>query len=69
MGRIAVRGNRMVERHFVKTAKVHMNAGTSYGYGGANHMRMNIATSRRTLEKALGNLANALKPAALSSAL
>ena len=51
----------MVERHFVKTAKVHMNAGTSYGYGGAGHMRMNIATSRKTLELALNNLARALK--------
>jgi cystathionine beta-lyase len=51
----------MVERHFVKYAKVHMNAGSSYGYGGANHMRMNIATSRKTLELALNNLANALR--------
>ena len=51
----------MVERHFVKTAKVHLNAGTSYGYGGQNHMRMNIATSRKTLELALNNLARALK--------
>jgi cystathionine beta-lyase len=51
----------MVERHLVKTAKVHMNAGTSYGYGGAGHMRMNIATSRKTLELALNNLARALK--------
>jgi len=51
----------MVERHFVKAAKVHMNAGTSYGYGGAGHMRMNIATSRKTLELALNNLARALK--------
>jgi len=51
----------MVERHFVKTAKVHMNAGTSYGYGGAGHMRMNIASSRKTLELALNNLARALK--------
>jgi len=51
----------MVERHFVKTAKVHMNAGSSYGYGGANHMRMNIATSRKTLELALNNLAGALR--------
>ena len=49
--------------------KVHMNQGASYGKGGENHVRMNIATSRKTLEKALGNLANALKPAALSSAL
>jgi cysteine-S-conjugate beta-lyase len=51
----------MVERHFVKTAKVHMNAGSSYGNGGANHMRMNIATSRKTLELALNNLAAALR--------
>ncbi len=51
----------MVERHFVKTAKVHMNAGSSYGNGGDNHMRMNIATSRKTLELALNNLATALR--------
>ena len=51
----------MVERHFVKQAKVHMNAGSSYGYGGENHMRMNIATSRKTLELALNNLAAALR--------
>src|SRR5262249_45353244 len=39
----------------------HMNAGNSHGLGGANHMRMNIATSRKTLELALSNLAGALK--------
>jgi cystathionine beta-lyase len=58
----------MVERHFVKTAKVHMNAGSSYGNGGANHMRMNIATSRKTLELALNNLSRALKGTSTSSA-
>jgi cystathionine beta-lyase len=57
----ALTPEQMVERHFVKHAKVHMNAGSSYGYGGANHMRMNIATSRKTLELALNNLASALK--------
>ncbi|MDO8681688.1 MAG: aminotransferase class I/II-fold pyridoxal phosphate-dependent enzyme [Acidobacteriota bacterium] len=51
----------MVERYFVKTAKVHMNQGASYGTGGANHMRMNVATSRKLVELALTNLANALK--------
>ena len=51
----------MVERFFVKTAKVHMNQGASYGTGGANHMRMNVATSRKLIEQALNNLANALK--------
>jgi len=51
----------IVERHFVKIAKVQMNSGTSYGLGGQNHMRMNIATSRKTLQLALDNLARALK--------
>ena len=50
----------MLERHLVKVAKVQLNAGHSYGNGGANHMRMNVATSRRTLEVALNNLAGAL---------
>lgn len=53
----------MIERYLVTNAKVHMNAGSSYGYGGAGHMRMNIATSRKTLELALTNLASALKKA------
>jgi cysteine-S-conjugate beta-lyase len=53
----------MIERYFVKNAKVHMNAGSSYGYGGAGRMRMNIATSRKTLEVALTNVASALKKA------
>jgi len=51
----------IVQRYFVKNAKVHMSAGSAYGYGGAGHMRMNIATSRKTLESALASLAAALK--------
>jgi len=50
----------MVERWIVMNAKVHLNAGSSYGVGGANHMRMNIATSRKTLELALSNIATAV---------
>jgi len=38
-----------------------MNPGTNYGLGGSGHMRMNIATSRKTLELALTNIANALR--------
>lgn len=53
----------MVERWFVKNAKVQINAGTNYGLAGAGHMRMNIATSRKTLELALTNMATALKKA------
>jgi len=54
----------MVERYLVRHAKVHLNQGASYGLGGQNHMRMNIATSRKTLELALSNLASALKSVA-----
>ena len=51
----------IVQRYFVKSAKVHMAPGSNYGHGGAGHMRMNVATSRKTLELALSNLATALK--------
>ena len=51
----------MVERYFVKTAKVHLNQGASYGKGGENHMRMNIGTSRKLVEVALNNLAAACR--------
>jgi len=50
----------MVERWLVMNAKVHLNPGNTYGLGGADHMRMNIATSRKTLELALGNIAAAV---------
>jgi len=53
----------MVERFFVKYAKVHLNQGAGYGTGGANHMRMNIGTSRKLVETALNNMANACKNA------
>jgi cystathionine beta-lyase len=51
----------MVERYLVQNAKVHMNPGSSYGLGGANHMRMNIATSRKLVELALTNIAKAAR--------
>jgi cysteine-S-conjugate beta-lyase len=51
---------KIVEQFFVKQARVHLNAGTSYGKGGENHMRMNVATSRKLLELALTNMAAAL---------
>jgi len=59
--RTTVTPEQMVEKYLVRHAKVHLNQGASYGLGGANHMRMNIATSRKTLEVALNNLAGALK--------
>lgn len=51
----------MLERYIVKNAKVHMNAGSLCGMAGFSHLRMNIATSRKTLDLALANLATALK--------
>ena len=53
----------IVQDYLVKEAKVQINAGTSYGLGGEGHMRMNIGTSRRTLELALASVANALRRA------
>ena len=63
----ALTPEQMVERFFVKTAKVHLNQGASYGKGGENHMRMNIGTSRKLVEQALNNMALACKnPSATS---
>jgi len=56
----AVTPEMIVERWFVENAKVHMNAGSSYGTGGAGHMRMNLGTSRRLIAKALDNMSAAL---------
>ena len=53
----------IVERWLVTHAKVQVNAGTNYSRDGAGHMRMNIATSRKTLALALGNIAEAVKRA------
>ena len=58
----------IVERWFIKNAGVALNPGHTYGAGGANHMRMNIALSRKTLQAALTSLGNALKGPALSTA-
>ena len=51
----------MVERYFVQHAKVQMNPGSNYGFGGGGRMRMNLATSRKLVELALTNLSRALK--------
>ncbi|MBN9545268.1 MAG: aminotransferase class I/II-fold pyridoxal phosphate-dependent enzyme [Alphaproteobacteria bacterium] len=51
----------MVRKWMAKNAFVYLNEGSSYGLGGANHMRMNLATSRRMLKAALDSMAGALK--------
>jgi bifunctional pyridoxal-dependent enzyme with beta-cystathionase and maltose regulon repressor activities len=39
---------------------VIVTPGAEYGTGGAGHMRMNLGTSRKTIELALNNLSSAL---------
>lgn len=46
---------------FLKTAKVAMNNGASFGPGGAGFMRMNIACTRATLTAALERINKAVK--------
>jgi len=58
----------MVVKWFAKNANVALNAGDTYGKGGENHLRMNIATSRKTLEAAYTSMARALDNLGRSSA-
>jgi cystathionine beta-lyase len=58
----------MLERYLVKHARVQLNQGGGYGTGGQHHMRMNIAASRKLVELALTNMANALKNPQVSMA-
>ena len=50
----------IVQRWFAENARVYVNPGSSYGTGGAGHMRMNLATTRALVDRALGNMASAL---------
>jgi cystathionine beta-lyase len=50
----------VVQRWLAENARVYLNPGSTFGTGGAGHMRMNIATPRRMLEHALDNIAAAL---------
>jgi cystathionine beta-lyase len=50
----------IVQRWFAENARVYLNPGSSYGTGGAGHMRMNLATSRGLVERALENMSRAL---------
>jgi cystathionine beta-lyase len=53
----------MVAQWLATNAGVVLNPGPNYGLGGENHMRMNIGTSRKTLEAALNAMADAVKKA------
>lgn len=45
---------------FTEKAKVYLNDGITFGKEGVGHMRINIATNRRTLREALDRIGHAL---------
>jgi cystathionine beta-lyase len=51
----------IMEKWFVEHARVQLNPGGGFGTGGEERMRMNCGTSRKMLEKALGNIAAAVR--------
>ncbi len=53
----------VVQRWLAENARVYLTAGSSYGTGGAGHMRMNLGTAHGLVERALGNMASALASA------
>jgi cystathionine beta-lyase len=56
-----IKPEKILADYFVKNARVAMNSGDTYGKGGENHLRMNVATSRKLLQLALDNIANAVR--------
>ena len=54
---------RVVQRWFAERAGVLLTPGPGYGTGGAGHMRMNLASSRKIVELALNNMAEAVAEA------
>ena len=50
----------VMQRWFAENARVFLSPGSSFGTGGAGHMRMNVATPRSLLERGLENIATAL---------
>ena len=55
-----VTAEQIMQRWFGNHARIYLNPGSAYGTGGAGHMRMNIATSRLLIRKALDNIAAAV---------
>ena len=55
-----VTAEQIMQRWFGNHARIYLNPGSAYGTGGSGHMRMNIATSRLLIQKALDNIAAAV---------
>jgi cystathionine beta-lyase len=57
--RAVVAPEQVVQRWLAEHAHIALTPGHSFGVGGADHMRMNVATPRPLLRRALENLAEA----------
>lgn len=57
--RDVVAPEQVVQRWLAEHARIALSPGHTFGVGGADHMRMNIATPRALLRRALENLAEA----------
>jgi cystathionine beta-lyase len=55
-----VTAEHVVQRWLAHHARVFLTPGSGFGTGGAGHMRMNLGTQRKNLERALANMAGAL---------
>ncbi|MDE2804323.1 MAG: aminotransferase class I/II-fold pyridoxal phosphate-dependent enzyme [Gemmatimonadota bacterium] len=58
-----VTAEKIVQRWFAKRAGVFLNPGSNYGTGGGGYMRMNLASPRAIVERALNNMAAAVAEA------
>jgi cystathionine beta-lyase len=58
-GPAVVAPEQVVQRWLAERARIAVSPGHSFGLGGADHMRMNLATPRPLLRRAMENLAEA----------
>ena len=54
---------KVVQRWFAERSGVFLNPGSNYGTGGDGYMRMNLASPRAIVERALNNMATAVSEA------
>lgn len=54
-------GKKELKQFIIEEAGLGLNDGPMFGPGGEHHQRINIATNRKMLEKALGQLAHAVR--------
>jgi len=53
--------NESLQRFFIQKARVWLSEGSEFGKGGDGFVRMNIATSRSTLQEALTRIKSVIQ--------